>query len=48
MYRVFIMILFGFMAILGGGSSIYMLVSIPAIIIWKIYRKVKYGYKLTD
>ena len=36
------------MAIIGGGSTIFLVVSLPAVIIWKIYRKIKYGYKLTD
>lgn len=31
---------------LTGGLSIA--ISLPAIIIWKIYRKIKYGYKITD
>lgn len=37
--------------IIGGAagvlSSLYILVSLPAIIIWKIYRKIRYGYALT-
>ena len=36
------------MAIIGGGSTIFLVISLPAVIIWKIYRKIKYGYKLTD
>ena len=32
----------------GGITSLYLLVSFPAVIIWKIYRKFRYGYKLTD
>ncbi len=34
--------------ILAGLPCIYLVVSTPAVIIWKIYRKIKYGYKLTD
>lgn len=37
-----------FMGIVGGGASIYILVSIPAMLIWKIYRKFKYGYSMFD
>lgn len=37
--------------IVGGGvgilSSLYIALSFPAMIIWKIYRKIRYGYKLT-
>lgn len=38
--------------VIGGGAgvitSLYLLVSFPAVIIWKIYRKFRYEYKLTD
>lgn len=37
---------------IGGGAgvitSLYLLISFPAVIIWKIYRKLRYGYKLTQ
>ena len=37
--------------IVGGGvgilSSLYIALSFPAMIIWKIYRKIRHGYKLT-
>ena len=36
------------MAIVGGASSVYLIIALPAVIIWKIYRKIKYGYKITD
>ena len=29
-------------------KSLYIAVSFPALIIWKIYRKIRYGYKLVD
>ena len=48
MSNVFTMILVGLMGLIGGLSSIYLLVSIPAIIIWKIYRKIRYGYSMYD
>lgn len=40
-----IMALYG---ILGGVSTLAMVVGIPAIIIWKIYRKVTLGISLND
>ena len=34
--------------IVGGGVGIlYIALSFPAMIIWKIYRKIRHGYKLT-
>ena len=37
--------------IVGGGvgilSSLYFAFSFQAMIIWKIYRKIRHGYKLT-
>ena len=36
--------------IIGGGvglfSSVYLILSLPAVIIWKIYRKIKYRISL--
>lgn len=31
-----------FMTIIGGGSTIYVIVSLPVTIAYKIYRKIKY------
>lgn len=37
-------------AIIGGAagilSTLYLLVSLPAVIIWKIYRRLRFGYSL--
>ena len=33
--------------IIGVLSSLYIALSFPAVIVWKIYRKIRYGYKLT-
>lgn len=37
--------------IIGGGvgvlSSLYIALSFPAVILLKIYRKIRHGYKLT-
>lgn len=41
-------IFLGFMVIIGGGTSLYLIISLPAVIVWKIYRKIRYGYKITD
>lgn len=48
MNQIISYLIIGIMAIVGGGPTLYLLVSLPAVIIWKIYRKVKYGYKITD
>ncbi|MGN0280293.1 MAG: hypothetical protein ACI4C4_13160 [Lachnospiraceae bacterium] len=36
--------------IIGGAagllSTLYLLFSLPAVIIWKIYRSIRYGYSL--
>ncbi len=48
MNQIFSYIIFGIMAIMGGGSSLFIVISLPAVIIWKICRKIKYGYKITD
>ena len=37
-----------FMGLVGGLSSLYLLISIPVILIWKFLRKIRYGYKMTD
>lgn len=34
--------------IIGGVSTLYLLFAMPAIIVWKFYRKFKYNMKLTD
>lgn len=38
-------------AIIGGAvgilSTLYLVVSLPAVIIWKIYRKIKHGCSIT-
>ena len=48
MTNILLYIMIGIMALIGGGSSIFLVIALPAVIIWKIYRKIKYGYKLTD
>ncbi len=41
-------ILFAIMAIIGGIPTVFLVLSIPVIIVWKVYRKIRFGYKLTD
>ncbi|EXG86040.1 hypothetical protein [Lacrimispora sp.] len=35
-------------AIIGGLSTLYLFFSMPAVIIWKFYRKFKYNISLMD
>ena len=48
MEQIFSYFIFGIMAIMGGGTSLFLVVSLPVVIIWKIYRKIRYGYRITD
>ena len=48
MSQIFTLVLIIVMGLVGGLSSIYLIISLPAVIIWKIYRAIRYGYKLTD
>ena len=41
-------IIFGIMAIIGGGSSIAVTLGIIGTVIYKIYRKIKYGKSIFD
>ena len=34
--------------VLGIGSSLFMLISCPVILIWKVYRKVKFGIPIME
>lgn len=38
--------------IIGGSTGVfatfYLVISFPAVILWKIYRKIRYGYALTQ
>ena len=46
MNNVLIYIILGLMVLCGGLSSIYVLISIPTVIVWKLYRKVKFGERI--
>lgn len=41
-------ILFGFMALVGGCSTLYLIVSMIVMILWKIYRMARFGDKWSD
>ena len=41
-------ILVAFIGIVGLLPCIYMVISMPAVIIWKIYRKFKYHLSIWD
>lgn len=47
MGNIFSMLVFALMCLLGGLSSLYVVVALPVMIIWKIYRKARYGEKNT-
>ena len=46
--EAFSMIVLAVYALIGGVSTLYLLFSMPAVAIWKIYRKVTMGKRLTD
>lgn len=46
MQNLWSMLLIVFMVILGGIPTLYILVSLPVILVQKIYRKVKYGISI--
>lgn len=38
----------GFMGIVGGLSSLYIVIGLPAYFVWKVLRKLKNGGRLSD
>ena len=46
--KILMYILIFIMAVFGGVSSFVVLLAVPGMIIYKIYRKIRYGCKLTD
>ena len=48
MSDIFIKIIIVIMEIMGGLSSLYIVISLPATLLWKLYRVVFKGYKFTD
>lgn len=41
-------IIFAVMAIVGGIPCLYLLLSIPVILIWKLHRKFEYNLTMYD
>ena len=48
MNEIVTIIMLVLMGVLGGGSTLFLVIAMPVVLIWKIYRKIRYGYKLTD
>ncbi|WP_180994614.1 hypothetical protein [Clostridium sp. chh4-2] len=42
---IIIMIIYG---LIGGLSTLFLFLGMPGLIIWKIYRRIKYHTALTD
>ena len=36
------------LGIIGGLPTAFLVVAFPSVIVWKIYRCIRYGYKITD
>ncbi|MDD6658325.1 MAG: hypothetical protein PUE95_13705 [Lachnospiraceae bacterium] len=48
MSNILTIVMLVIMGIVGGLSSIVLVLSFPVVLIWKIYRKIRYGYSLYD
>ena len=48
MWNVLLYVFIFLMAVMGGVSTIVVLAAVPVVLISKIYRKIRYGCKLTD
>lgn len=48
MSQIFITLITILFGIIGGGATIYLTISIPAVIVYKIVRSVKYKISLYD
>lgn len=46
MIDILIYLMIGFMAILGIVSSVYLVVSIPVVLIYKIHRKIRFNERI--
>ncbi len=45
---IFNIFLILFLVVMGAIPILYMSLSIPVIIVWKIYRKIRFGYTLNQ
>ena len=43
MKDIFTYIVVAFMGLVGGGASLYILISLPVMLAWKLQRKIRYG-----
>lgn len=48
MNQIFITLITILFGIIGGGATIYLTISIPAVIVYKIVRSIKYKISLYD
>lgn len=48
MNKILIYIMLVFMGLVGGLSTLYLIVSFFVMIIWKLYRMIRYGDKWSD
>lgn len=48
MNKIATYIIFGLMTIVGGGSTLYLVVALVVMILYKLYRKIRYGASLYD
>ena len=46
MGNIFDIVTVGLLFLIGGVPSIILTLSVPVVLGWKIYRKIKYGYSL--
>lgn len=46
--NAFIICFVAIYAVIGGLSTLYLFFSMPAVIIWKFYRKFKYHISILD
>lgn len=48
MNKIITYIFLGFMALVGGGSTLYLIIALIGMILYKLYRKIRYGAKWSD
>lgn len=46
--NIFILLILILYAVIGGLSTLALIIGIPATLIWKIYRTGKYRIRITD
>ena len=48
MGNIFDIVTVGLLFLIGGLPSIILAFSVPVVLGWKVYRKIKYGYSLYE